>query len=130
MAKVTAVATVFPYTGLLRFLLSSTTQTMSYNKLYFPLKMPDCCLDLLSPPPPPRWWVVFKVVTGIHTVGRCAETPPPPPQGVGTVAVFIWCNAFTPNLPPAVLPESGWCSSLHVMRRQHFLPSFQGPCCC
>ena len=38
MAKVTAVATLFPYTGLLRFLLSPKTQVMSDNKLYFPQK--------------------------------------------------------------------------------------------
>ena len=38
MAKVTAVATLFPYTGLLRFLLSPKAQVMSDNKLYFPQK--------------------------------------------------------------------------------------------
>ena len=43
MAKVTTTTTVFPYIGLLRFLLSPKTQI----KLCFTLKMPDCCLNLL-----------------------------------------------------------------------------------
>ena len=39
MAQVTGVTAVFPYTGLLRFLLSPNPQIMSENKLYFTLKM-------------------------------------------------------------------------------------------
>ena len=46
MAKVTSVATVFPDTGLLRFLLSPRTQVMSSTSRCFTLKMPDCCLNL------------------------------------------------------------------------------------
>ena len=50
MAHVAAVTTVFPCTGLLRFLRSPKTQIMSENKPYFPLKMPVCCLNLLFLP--------------------------------------------------------------------------------
>ena len=46
----TAVSTVFPYTGLLRFLLSAQNQIMSHSNLCFTLKMPDCCLNLLFLP--------------------------------------------------------------------------------
>ena len=42
-----SVTTVFSFTGLLRFLLSSKTQIMSQNKLYSPPKMPEYCLNLL-----------------------------------------------------------------------------------
>ena len=41
MAKVTAATTVFPDTGLLRFLLSPKTQTMSSTNLLFTLKMSE-----------------------------------------------------------------------------------------
>ena len=37
MAKVTAATSVFPDKGLLRFLLRPKSQTMSENKLHFPL---------------------------------------------------------------------------------------------
>ena len=50
MARATAVTTVFPSAGLLRFLLSPKTQIMSEKKLYFPLKNPDCCRSLLCLP--------------------------------------------------------------------------------
>ena len=67
MAKVTAVATVIPYTGLLRFFFSPKTQIMSQTDLCFALKMPDCCLNpvfFACGHMLPRWWVVFRVVTG------------------------------------------------------------------
>ena len=53
MATVTAVTTVFSYTGALRFFLSPKTQIMSQNKPYFPLTMPDCCRNLLLDVAPP-----------------------------------------------------------------------------
>ena len=63
MAKVTAMATVFPYVGRLSFLLSPKTQI----KLRFPVKMPDCFANLLFLPCGrmlPSWLVVCRVVTG------------------------------------------------------------------
>ena len=66
-ANLTAVTTVFPCTGVLRFLLSPKTQMMSQNKLYFTLQMPDCCLKLRLLPSgrsSARWWVVFRGVYG------------------------------------------------------------------
>ena len=47
MATVTAITTVFPDTGLLRFSEGPKTQIMSQNELCFTLKMPDCCPNLL-----------------------------------------------------------------------------------
>ena len=76
MAKVTAVTTVFPYTGLLRFLLSPKTQI----KLCFTLKVPDCCPNLLFLSCGcllPRRWVVCRVVTGavrmMYSVGHARQ---------------------------------------------------------
>ena len=70
MAKVTGVTTVFPDTGLPRFLLSPKTQTMSEHKLCFTLTIQNavsfsiqiCCFALWTYAPP----VVggFQVVTG------------------------------------------------------------------
>ena len=67
MTKVTAI-TVFPYVGLLGFLLSPNTQI----KLCFTPKMLDCRLNLLFLPRGrmlPEWWVVCRV--GAH--GHCAR---------------------------------------------------------
>ena len=50
MARVTAVTTVFPDTGLLRFFLSPKTQIMSSNKLCFCLTMEECRQHLLFLP--------------------------------------------------------------------------------
>ena len=52
LAYVTAVTTMIPYTGLLRFLLSPKTQIMSYKQLRPTLKMTDGCLNLLLLPCP------------------------------------------------------------------------------
>ena len=90
MAKVTAVTTVFPYTGLLRFLLSPKAQVLSYKQTIFPTENARWLsksaviapVDVRSR----RWWVVFRVVTETLTDCRalCArgtETPPPGVQG-------------------------------------------------
>ena len=50
MAKVTAVTTLCPHAGPLRFLLSPKTQMMSQNKRCFALQMPDRCLNPLVLP--------------------------------------------------------------------------------
>ena len=81
VAKVTAVTTVSPYTGLLRFLLSPKTHVMSQNEPCLTLKMPECCRNPLEircfcpvdvgPPVVGR----FRVVTGKPACWRCAETP-------------------------------------------------------
>ena len=67
MTKGIAATTVFLCTGLLRFLLSPKTQTMSLTKPHFPLTTPDRCLHLLFLPrgrsPPGGGWF-FRVVTG------------------------------------------------------------------
>ena len=83
MAEVSAVTTVFPDTGLLRFLLTPKNQIMNSSKLYFPLKVPDCCLKknmLFSPclRTLPQWWVMFRVVTG--ELIYCARAVPKRPQ--------------------------------------------------
>ena len=59
-----AVSIVFPYAGLLRFLLSPKAQILSQHTLYFPLKVPDRCLNLLFLPCGRRWWAVSRVVAG------------------------------------------------------------------
>ena len=84
MAKVTAVTTVFPHTGLLRFLLGPKTQI----KLHCTLKMPDGGLSLLLLPcggVPPGWGVVCRVVTGDLTRGRCARAVQKHPLRTTTV---------------------------------------------
>ena len=73
LGQVTAVTTVLPDTGLLAFLLSPKTQTM----LYFPLKMPECCLNLLCLPcgpcsPGGGWCSGWSGESGL-TIGRCAR---------------------------------------------------------
>ena len=84
MAEMTAVTTVFPDTGLLRFLLRPKTQTTSYNKTIFPTKnAEDCCQNLLFLPlgrrsPGGGWlsgWSRERLLTIEHVPG-CPETPP------------------------------------------------------
>ena len=76
MTKMTAVTTVFPDTGLLRFLPSPKTQIMSSNKQCFTLKMPECCLNLLFLPcgrsSPGGGWSPGWSEESLPTIGRCA----------------------------------------------------------
>ena len=80
MTEVPAITTVIPYAGLLRFLLCPTTQIMSQNKLCFPLKMLDCCLNLLLLPcgrsSPGSGWFARWSRESLLTIGRGARTVP------------------------------------------------------
>ena len=85
----TAVTTVLPYTGLLRFLHSPKTEIMSENKLCFPLKMPHCCLNLLVLPcgrsfPCGEWcsgWSRERYfTTGMPALCACVQKSPHIPR--------------------------------------------------
>ena len=121
---------VFPYTGLLRFLLSPKTQIMSYNKLRVALKMPHCCLNLPCGHMLPWQWVVFRVVTEKLATywalcASCAQTPPTGYPGMCSrpalsrfwgylhsilVCGYVQCRCiFSPKFPLSLLGASFLC---------------------
>ena len=80
MAKVTAVTTLCPHAGPLRFLLSPKARMMSQNKRCFALQMPDRCLNPLVLPRGrmlPRRWGVFRAATATPTScwALCRDAP-------------------------------------------------------